>query len=664
VRHPHHHRFITAVAAVIALFSLTASTIGVSPVMASEAGVGTNRAAEPVSKGVAVAGTSATPSTETTEPAATDGYAFMAGVGATRLGRIVRMDPSTPTAVRVIMRDVVNQINTASSAQLVIGPDTTAPPTVDEIVVRVPEVTVCGPLAAGCASNSIGTTEGIGVVTNAVIEIKRDLLGSGYEVPILLHEMGHAMGLGHYDVPYRTQMQVMWNSVTPDMVAYRTGDRNGLAALTAAFANPNVTGNIDVVRQTPQGIRVIGWTLDLDEPTTALAVDATINSVPGASGIANLYRPDVGAAFAGAGNLHGFDMLVPTPTAEGLANICVDAFGHRDQKVSVLCRNLNVSHRPTGNLDVARQSGPTTVRVSGWALDPDTADPIGVHIYVNDRFAQGIIANRPRPDVETIFRGYGPDHGFSTELTGMPGGSNRVCAYGIDSQGGTNALLACRLVTVTSGNPVGNLEGPPSSWLLPTVMTGWALDPDTAAPIDVHLYVDGRWSGSVRADGIRRDVAAAFPGYGEAHGFALALPTLRPGTNRACVYAINVGPGSTNPLIGCRFITTPGGVPFGNFEAIRIVDGRLSATGWTIDPDTASSIDVHLYVDGRFVSSVTADRPRPDVAAAFPGYLDNHGFSVPLDTVAPGLRTVCVYAINAATGTYNPNLGCKQAAIS
>jgi len=90
----------------------------------------------------------------------------------------------------------------------------------------------------------------------------------------------------------------------------------------------------------------------------------------------------------------------------------------------------------------------------------------------------------------------------------------------------------------------------------------------------------------------------------------------------------------------------------------------LSATGWTIDPDTASSIDVHLYVDGRFVASAPANRPRPDVAAAFPGYLDNHGFAVPLDTVAPGLRTVCVYAINVATGTYNPNLGCQQAAIS
>lgn len=601
---------------------------------------------------------------QTAEPANTDGYMFMAGVGATRLGRVVRMDPTTPAAVRNIMRDAVDQINASSGAQLVVGPDTSAPPGVDEIVVRVPEVTVCGPLAAGCASNGIGSSEGVGVVTNALIEIKRDLLGSGYEIPILLHEMGHAMGLGHYDVPYRTQMQVMWNSVTPDMVAYRAGDRQGLAALGAAFANPNVTGNIDSVRMTPQGIRVIGWTLDLDDPAPALPVSTTVDSALAASGIADLYRPDVGAVFAGAGNLHGFDMLVPTPANDGVVNICVDAVGNRSQQVRVACRNLAVSHQPTGNLEVARQSGPNRVRVSGWALDPDTADPIGVHIYVNGRYIQGDVANRRRPDVEAIYPGYGPDHGFGTDLVGVPGGTNRVCAFGIDSQGGTNALLGCRQVTVASGNPVGYLEGPVPTWLLPTVMTGWALDPDTADAINVHLYVDGRWGGSARADMQRRDVAAAYPGYGDAHGFAIALPGLRAGTYRGCVYAINVGPGSTNTLIGCRTFTIPGGVPFGNLDAVRIIDGRMSAVGWTIDPDVATPISVHLYADGRFVTSALANRPRPDVAAAFVGYGDPHGFVIPLDGVASGLRTICIYAINVATGTYNPLLGCRQAAIT
>jgi len=608
---------------------------------------------------------SADPSTEpSAEPASTEGYAFMAGVGATRLGRVVRMDPTTPTAVRRIMRDAVDEINAVSGAQLVIGPDTTAAPTVDEIVVRVPEVTVCGPLAAGCASNAIGTTEGIGVVTNALIEIKRDLLGSGYEIPILLHEMGHAMGLGHYDVPYGGLMQVMWNSVTPDMVAYRAGDRKGLAALTAPFANPNVIGTIDSVRQTPQGIRVIGWTLDLDDPAPALAVGSTIDLRLGASGVADLYRPDVGAAFPGAGNLHGFDMLIPTPAGEGVSNICVNAVGHRGQQMRVTCRNLTVLHRPIGHLDMARQSGPAQIRLSGWTLDPDTADSINVHIYVNGVFTQNVLANRPRPDVEIAYRGYGPNHGFALDLVNVAGGTNQVCAFGIDSQGGTNSLLGCRSVVVRSGNPIGNVEGPPASWLLPTTMTGWALDPDTAAPIAVHLYVNGRFVTAALADRPRPDVARAFPGYGEAHGFVLGLPALSPGTHTGCVFGINVGPGTTNPLIGCRSFSIPGGVPFGHVDTVRVVDSRVAVSGWTIDPDTASPIAVHVYVDGQFVTAGLADRSRPDVAVAFPGYGDAHGFTVGTGSIQPGVRTVCVFAINVATGAHNPNLGCTRVAIS
>jgi hypothetical protein len=601
---------------------------------------------------------------QTVGTASLDGYALMAGVGATRLGRVVRMDPTVPSGVRQIVQNTVNQINDASGAGLVIGPDTSALPTADEIVVRVPNVTVCGALAAGCSSNSIGTTKGIGVVTNALVEIKRDLLGSGYETPILMHEMGHAMGLSHYEVPYRNLMQMMWHSVSPDMTAYRAGDRNGLAALTAPFANRNVIGNLDEVRQTPQGIRVIGWTLDLDAPALALGVRATIDSVTAASGTANLSRPDVGAAFAGAGNLHGFDLLVPTPAREGVFSICVDAVGHRGQQVRVACRNLAVTHQPIGHLDGAAQSGPGRVRVGGWSLDPDTASPIAVHLYVNGQIAQGVMADRPRVDVGSAYPGYGPNHGFDTELGGLPGGSHRVCAYGIDSQGGTNPLLGCRVVTVASGNPIGNLEGPLPSWLFPTVMTGWALDPDTAAPIAVHLYVNGRIVAGATANGARPDVGSAYPGYGSNHGFSVALPELRPGTHQGCIYAINEGPGSGNPLIGCRSFTTPGGVPFGHLDSVRITAGGVAAAGWTIDPDTTAPISVHVYVDGQLVAAANADRVRPDVGSAYPGYGDSHGFVVDLAKLDRGLRTVCVFAINVATGTYNPGLGCQQVSIS
>ena len=58
---------------------------------------------------------------------------------------------------------------------------------------------------------------------------------------------------------------------------------------------------------------------------------------------------------------------------------------------------------------------------------------------------------------------------------------------------------------VDYGTPLGNLEsataGPGS-----IQVSGWAMDPETAASITVHAYVDGAWGGAYTASGNRPDV--------------------------------------------------------------------------------------------------------------------------------------------------------------
>jgi predicted Zn-dependent protease len=64
--------------------------------------------------------------------------------------------------------------------------------------------------------------------SSAAIEISPDLPGgSGIdgEVPVLLHELGHAVGLGHFNGP-----EVM-NPVDAGFVSYQQGDLAGLATL-------------------------------------------------------------------------------------------------------------------------------------------------------------------------------------------------------------------------------------------------------------------------------------------------------------------------------------------------------------------------------------------------------------------------------------------------
>ena len=85
-------------------------------------------------------------------------------------------------------------------------------------------------------------------------------------------------------------------------------------------------------------------------------------------------------------------------------------------------------------------------------------------------------------------------------------------------------------------------------------VVGWAIDPDTSGPIDVHAYLDGAFAGAATANLPRPDVGAAHRGFGDAHGFDFAV-TAGSGHHRVCVYAINVGAGDQNPELGCRDVT-------------------------------------------------------------------------------------------------------------
>ena len=84
---------------------------------------------------------------------------------------------------------------------------------------------------------------------------------------------------------------------------------------------------------------------------------------------------------------------------------------------------------------------------------------------------------------------------------------------------------------------------------------GWTIDPDTAASTAVHVYV-GSTGFATMANRERADVAAAYPGYGSAHGFDYTAEA-PPGPQQVCVYAINTGAGG-HTLIACRAVDVPG----------------------------------------------------------------------------------------------------------
>lgn len=115
---------------------------------------------------------------------------------------------------------------------------------------------------------------------------------------------------------------------------------------------------------------------------------------------------------------------------------------------------------PFGNIDRVTAEE-NMVTVVGWIIDPDTTAPIDVHVYVDDDFAAGVVADRNRPDVAAAYPAYGGEHGFATTVS-VSDGTHEICAYGLNVGAGDRNPGACRTVTVgTTGggsglDPVGN----------------------------------------------------------------------------------------------------------------------------------------------------------------------------------------------------------------
>jgi subtilisin family serine protease len=312
---------------------------------------------------------------------------------------------------------------------------------------------------------------------------------------------------------------------------------------------------------------------------------------------------------------------------------------------------------PFGSLDLA---GPTpgAVVVAGWAIDPETSAPIAVHVYV-DGVGTAVVADGSRPDVDAAY-GYGAQHGFYAPVP-VAGGTHAVCVYAINAVGtaGANAGLGCRYVTVPTGPPIGSLDVATSS---PgkVVVGGWAIDPDTADPIAVHVYVDSIGA-AFTAGQYRSDLAGFFGPYGGNHAFngAIAAP---PGVHTVCAYGINLG-GGANSSLGCKVVTVPGGSPFGSFDlARRNAGGTLTVGGWAIDPDTADPITVSLLVAGPgfplTAVPLASDAGRSDLASIFPVYGAPHGFSATVLSGLPAGSTVCAIGIDVGVGS-DTVLGCK-----
>jgi hypothetical protein len=311
-----------------------------------------------------------------------------------------------------------------------------------------------------------------------------------------------------------------------------------------------------------------------------------------------------------------------------------------------------------------------TVTVRGWTIDPFAPTSAATAaVSVDGVPAVDLIADLPRADVGRLYGDAGPLHGFSGTLT-VPEGRHDVCVRLQPVSARTLPSTTCKSLSAVHPDrllePIGRLETATVADRR-VVVRGWTFDQDApTAVLDVHVLVNGVWSGSFPTDRARTDVAAAYPAAGGRHGYEVALALPGPGTFPVCVFGINQAGGSRNTLLGCRTVTSPAAVwsPVGSLESATVRGRTATLSGWALDGDTPTTpLSVHVYVDGRFTATVTADRTRADVAALHPGTGSTHGFTAALD-VAAGSHQVCAYAINAGPGTVNPRIGCATVVVT
>jgi hypothetical protein len=207
----------------------------------------------------------------------------------------------------------------------------------------------------------------------------------------------------------------------------------------------SVFGAVDAIADTGGTIEVSGWAVD---PADQSATDVRVylDGRLAAGQLANMIRPDVGAAYPTFGSGHGYRLDLPV--APGDHFVCVYAVSD----VTGYGTFLGLSHitvaGPFGSLDVATATGSGTVTVSGWAVDPaNWAGAATVEVSLDGTPIQRFTAGSPRPDVGSQYPTAGPNHGF-TQAVATGAGQHTICLTVLGSRGGSQRIGCEALVVV------------------------------------------------------------------------------------------------------------------------------------------------------------------------------------------------------------------------
>lgn len=453
------------------------------------------------------------------------------------------------------------QVNTLTGSTFTyVGQSGTPQPANGEITVTVASSLPCSSsTAVGCTVTYATSTEIVG----AAIYVLSSWSAHASMPTIAAHELGHAVGLNHFNETYNGEYQRMYYTTRNDTAyTFKSGDQAGLRKM-GSFLRSTPFGSVDAAAATRGAFKTNGWAID---PNTInpINVDVVIDGTVVVSAPANATRTDVGTAYPNFGSNHGFNYAVRPGGGSHQACMIARNVGYGENK-ELRCVNFTIDPAPFGALNTAT-GGTDNVTLTGWAIDPDTDNAINVRVSVDGVTVATVAANAYRTDVASANKPFSAYHGLSTTVPASAG-TRQVCLTAVNVSGGADTSLGCMSVTVTGSttsgpgtttpppgdastsgpSPFGAVESLKKSAGTSLTVTGWAIDPSTTSSIMVRIVVDGKAVANVMANGTRTDLSQY--GLGTAHGFRYIFATSK-GKHSVCVVAVNVGTGSDREL-GC-----------------------------------------------------------------------------------------------------------------
>ena len=231
-------------------------------------------------------------------------------------------------------------------------------------------------------------------------------------------------------------------------------------------------------------------------------------------------------------------------------------------------------------------------------------------------------------------------------LFGAPNGDVRT--FGLTHYGrGTYASPPYTAIAATvraDGIPFGRTEQNNSN-----VISGWAFDPNnTSASVTVQIHTEYGLYASIPANEYRQDVNDSH-NIGGNHGFSWTVPAaLRNGIQHHIRVLVADIPG-TQPSAPFKRIGETTWTA-GNAQPVTALQQATSALvrGYAYDPtDTNQSINVRIYADGVFQATVAANQYRGDITPA-----GNHGYEwTPPTSLQEGSHTIEVRGVDYPTSS-------------